>query len=331
MLAATALPLHLLFPLASSLLYVAAALSLRRAAEHGAGLWRSIFVMNLAAVACFLPLLAGRPGPGPFPLWQPASIAALFVLAQTLTMLAFNRGDVSVATPVMGTKVLFVAALVTLIVGDPIIPDYWLSAAMSAAGIALLSLRGKDDPQRPHHHHLPLTIIASLSAAACYALFDVLVRKWSPAWGVSRLLPSIMSLAAILSLPLLLLNSCGSPSSPSKSEISNPAPSPPLPFSRSPFVSLPPASRGPLLLGSLLLGLQALFLVRTLGLYPDTTRINIVYNTRGLWSVAAVWLVGHWWANTERHVGRATFLYRLGGATLLLAAIIIAVTHPLSD
>ena len=306
MLAATALPLHLLFPLASSLLYVAAALSLRRASEHGAGLWRSTFVMNLAAAACFLPLLAGHSGPGPFPLWQPASIAALFVLAQTLTMLAFNRGDVSVATPVMGTKVLFVAALVTLIVGDPIIADYWLSAAMSAAGIALLSLRGKDDPERPHHHHLPLTIIASLSAAACYALFDVLVRKWSPAWGVSRLLPAIMGLAALMSLAL-------------------------LPLFEGPLHRYPRGARGPLLLGSLLLGLQALFLVRTLGLHPDTTRINIVYNTRGLWSVAAVWLVGHWWANTERHVGRTTFLYRLAGAALLLIAIIIAVTHPFSE
>jgi drug/metabolite transporter (DMT)-like permease len=304
MLAATDLPLHLLFPLASSLLYVAAALSLRRASEQGAGLWRSTFVMNLAAAACFLPLLVGQPGPGPFPLWQPLSIASLFIVAQTLTMLAFNRGDVSVATPVMGTKVLFVAALVTLLVRESIIADYWLSAAMSAAGIALLSLRGKDDPERPHHHHLPLTIIASLSAAACYALFDVLVRKWSPAWGVSRLLPAIMGLASVMSLALVALF-------------------------EGPLHRIPRSARGPLLLGALLLGLQALLLVRTLGLYPDTTRINIVYNTRGLWSIAAVWLVGHWWANTERHVGRATLLYRFSGAALLLAAIIIAVTHPL--
>jgi hypothetical protein len=70
-------------------------------------------------------------------------------------------------------------------------------------------------------------------------------------------------------------------------------------------------------------------LVATLGLFPDTTRINVVYNSRGLWSVVAVWLVGHWWGNTERDAGRAALLWRFAGAALMLAAIVIAVTHPL--
>src|SRR5687767_6842626 len=125
------LPLHLLFPFASSVLYVAAALSLRRAAEARAGVWRSTFIMNIAAAICFLPLLVGPPGPGPTPAWQAAVIAALFVIAQSLTMVALNKGDVSVATPVMGTKVVFVAVFVTLIVGDALPVDYWVSAAMS--------------------------------------------------------------------------------------------------------------------------------------------------------------------------------------------------------
>ena len=72
----------------------------------------------------------------------------------------------------------------------------------------------------------------------------------------------------------------------------------------------------------------AAFLVRTLGLYPDTTRINIVYNCRGLWSVLAVWFVGHWWGNTERHIGKAAFRWRIAGAILLLGAIVVAVMLP---
>jgi hypothetical protein len=93
---------------------------------------------------------------------------------------------------------------------------------------------------------------------------------------------------------------------------------------------VPRAGRGPLLLGSFFLGLQALLLVRTLGVYPDTTRINIVYNTRGLWSVLAVWLVGHWWGNTERHAGRAVLGWRFAGAGLMLGAIVIAVVRPIA-
>src|SRR4029078_9781008 len=77
---------------------------------------------------------------------------------------------------------------------------------------------------------------------------------------------------------------------------------------------LPRASRRPVFLGAMFMGLQAVSLVATLGLYPDTTRINVVYNSRGLWSVLAVWLVGHWWGTTERPAGRATLLWPLAGA-----------------
>src|SRR4051812_14132254 len=139
---AAALPLHLLFPLLSSVLYVAAALSLKRATETRAGVWRTTFVMNVAAAVCFAALLPLAPGPGPHPPWQALTLAALFVAGQALTMIALNRGDVSVATPVIGLKVVFVTFFVALIVGDRMLLDYWLSAGMSALGIALLNLGG---------------------------------------------------------------------------------------------------------------------------------------------------------------------------------------------
>ena len=266
-------------------------------------MWRSTFVMNLAAALCFSVLLVEPAGPGPTPLWQPAVIAALFIAGQASTMIALSRGDVSVATPVVGTKVVFVALFVTLIAGERLIVDYWLSAGMSAAGIFLLNLGGGG---RHGRRRLALTIAASLAAAASYALFDVLVRKWAGAWGVGRLLPAVMGCAAVMSLAL-------------------------RPAFEGPLSAVPRSARGPLLLGAAFMGLQAILLVRTLGVYPDTTRINVVYNSRGLWSVLAVWLVGHWWGNTERHAGRGVLAWRLAGAALLLGAIVVAVAHPIDS
>jgi drug/metabolite transporter (DMT)-like permease len=299
------LPLHLLFPLASGLLFVAAALSLKRASQGRAGLWRSTFVMNVIVAACFAVLLAdpaGKAGPGPRPAWQAALIAALFFGGQAFTMLALSRGDVSVATPVVGTKVVFVAFFATLLVGDRLLVDYWVSAGMSVLGICLLNLGGDAGGR---HHHLALTVASSLAAAACFGLFDVLVRMYAPAWGVGRLLPAVMALAAVMSLAL-------------------------WPAFEGPLRDIPLPARGPLLLGSLFLGVQAVMLVRTLGLYPDTVRINVVYNTRGLWGVLGVWAVGHWWGNTERHAGRAAFFCRAAGAALMLGAIVVAVVHPIA-
>ena len=301
-LAATESAAHLVFPLASSVLYVAAALSLKRSSQQGAGVWRSTFVMNLVVAACFaVMILLGPAGPGPTPPWQAAALGTLFMAGQALTMVALSRGDVSIATPVIGTKVVFVALFVTLVAGERLIADYWLSAGMSAAGIALLNMSGAP---RGGRRNLGLTIVSSLAAAACYALFDVLVRQWSAAWGVGRLLPAAMAVGAVMSLAL-------------------------WPLFEGPLTRFPRAAWRPLLLGSVLIGVQALLLTRTLGLYPDTTRINVVYNSRGLWSVVAVWLVGHWWGNTERHAGRAALAWRLAGAALLLGAIVVAVTEPI--
>lgn len=304
-------PTHLLFPFASSLLYVASALSLKRASQLGAGVWRSTFALNVAAAACFAVLPWVDPaGPGPSVLWQPLLIALLFVAGQACTMVALNKGDVSVATPVVGTKVIFVAFFVTLIVGDRLPVDYWASAGMSVGGIALLNLGGGKNSSidavgiGARRRTLALTVIASLGAAACYGLFDVLVRLWSPAWGVGRLLPTVMAMSAGLSLAL-------------------------WPLFEGPITSIPRPARGPLLSGALLLGAQALLLVRTLGLHPDTTRINVVYNGRGLWSVLAVWAVGHWWGNTERNAGAAALTWRAAGAALLLGAIVVAVVRPI--
>jgi hypothetical protein len=47
--------------------------------------------------------------------------------------------------------------------------------------------------------------------------------------------------------------------------------------------------------------------------------------------VLAVWLVGHWWGNTERHAGRVALAWRLAGAALLLAAIVVAVVQPIDS
>jgi hypothetical protein len=51
------------------------------------------------------------------------------------------------------------------------------------------------------------------------------------------------------------------------------------------------------------------------------TAINIVYNSRGIWSVLLVWLVGPWFGNIERAHGVKIMITRLSGSMLLLSAI----------
>jgi drug/metabolite transporter (DMT)-like permease len=286
---------YLLLPLASSVLYVCGALFLKQAGGHGVGLWRTTFVANLICGALFNVLwFLGGSFPSFALWWQPAVVALLFLAGQVLSFLAIERGDVSVATPVLGVKVVLVAILVSLVLREPVSWALWLAAILSSVGIVFLNRSGVGHP----HHHAGLTIALGMLAAACYALFDVLVQKWSPAWGAGRFLPMLMWFVALYSFAL-------------------------VPFFHAPLRAVPRAAWRPLLGGGFFIAAQGIFLISAVSLYGKATEINVVYSSRGLWSVLAVWWLGHWFGNTERERGASVLRWRLLGASLLMAAIVL--------
>ena len=289
--------MYLLLPLLSSLLYVGGALFLKQAGGHGVGLWRTTFVANLICGASFnvLWFLGGN-----FPTvalwWQPAVVALLFFAGQILSFLAIERGDVSVATPVLGVKVVMVAVFVTLVLHEALAVALWLAAILSSVGIVFLNRSGAGQS----HHHTGLTIGLGMLAAACYALFDVLVQKWSPAWGAGRFLPMLMWFVALYSLAL-------------------------IPFFHAPLRAVPRPAWRPLFCGGALIATQGILFISALSTYGKATAINVVYSARGLWSVLAVWWLGHWFGNTERKRGAHVLRWRLVGALLLMAAIVLVI------
>ncbi|MEA3210531.1 MAG: hypothetical protein QOE70_3588 [Chthoniobacter sp.] len=191
---------HLLFPLVASLLYVGAALFLKRAQQLGAGVLRTTFIANVAVALVFSALLPlGGKGQAWTQLWQPALVAVLFVAGQALALLALARGDVSVATPVLGAKTIFVAWFTTLLLATRLPWQLWCAAGLSFGAIALLN-RAPGTGTSAGRGRLGRTIFFSMLAAAAYALFDVLVQKWAPAWGAGRFLPIMFGLSSAMSL-----------------------------------------------------------------------------------------------------------------------------------
>ena len=78
-----------------------------------------------------------------------------------------------------------------------------------------------------------------------------------------------------------------------------------------------------LLGGSFVLAAQAIIFISSLAYFRNATAANVVYSSRGLWSVALVWLVGHWFGNREQQLGAAILRWRLIGAALMLVAIVL--------
>jgi drug/metabolite transporter (DMT)-like permease len=281
----------LALPLASAMLYVIGALLMRRAADFGVGFWRTTFVANLICAATFSPLLLLG---GKFHLdllWQPAVVALLFVLGSVLNFISLDRGDVSIATPVLGIKIILVALLSTLIVGELIPLKLWLAAGLSTTAIALLNRT-----RAAHHHHVTSTILAAGSSAASFALFDVLVQKWSPAWGLGRFPPIMLGFVAIYAFGL-------------------------VPRFPAPLRIIPGPAWRWLIGGSLVMAVQSLIFVGTVAYFGHATTANVIYSSRGLWSVVVVWIIGHWFHNAEQQLGSGILRWRLIGSAMMLLAI----------
>jgi len=291
-------PLHLLGPLGASMMYVVSVLFFKRSADYGVGLWRTAFISNLAMGIFFAPLwLLGGPGQPWTLVWQPLCGGALFFVGQIFTFLAQTRGDVSVATPMMGVKVLLVALISTLLLSERIPGKWWIAAALSTLGVALLGLAGGGGKR----HHVLKTMMFAALASTAFATADVLIQKWAREWGAGRFLPLMFGSVAVASVGL-------------------------IPLFRAPLSAVPRAAWKWLFPGAVLMALQAATLATTMAIRGDATAVNIVYSSRGLWSVVAVWLIGHWFSNTEQQLGGSVLRWRLAGATAMLAAIVLVVT-----
>jgi drug/metabolite transporter (DMT)-like permease len=283
-------------PLAAAVVFVFGALFLKRASDLGAGAWRTAQIANYftaAAAVALLPL--GGTIPSSSMWWQPPFAALLFFAGQILSLLALNTGDVTVATPVLGLKIVLVAVLSTLLIGDPVGARLWTAAALSTTAIALLNL----NPGHTHRH-IGTTILLAGLAAASYACFDVVVQKWSPAWGTGRFLPLVMGIAAVYSIPLRRFDTSREPEG--------------RPY------------RPWLLAGAACFAVQGLTFITSVSLYRHATTANILYSSRGLWSVIGVWTIGHWFTNREQHLGTRVLVSRFLGAILLLSAILMVLT-----
>jgi drug/metabolite transporter (DMT)-like permease len=288
-------PLATILPLLSAFGYTFAALMLKRATEGGVGPWRVTFLTNWAAAAVFAPWWFT--GGEPFSwtnLIHAVVTAGLFFAGQILTFLALTRGDVSITTPVLGTKVMFVAFLAVLLGSEPLSGTLVFAALITTVATGLLGM-----DRRVEATNLWPSLLYGLTAAMFFATTDILMQRWVKEWGFGHFVPVMFLVIAVLSFSL-------------------------VPFFKGSLAAMPPASFRWAVAGGATLGLQATGMAYAISVFHEVTTTNILYNTRGIWSVIIVWVVGHWFGNTEREHGARVMLRRLAGAALLLGAVFLS-------
>jgi drug/metabolite transporter (DMT)-like permease len=291
--------MHLLLPLIAGILLICGLLLLKQTASHGVSPWTTAFLSNHWSAASFATLWFFGGTMQPWHLfYQPLAIALLFIAGIGFTFTAVQVGDVSIATPVLGVKVVFVA-LLSMLVNDTGLPKpLWIGAILAAVGIGLIQWTGSGQ-----HRRILATIALAMSASVSFATFDILVQRWSPIWGAGRFLPityAIVALCSWLWAPKVQWK-----------------------------LIIDQRTRCPLLIGSMLVGAQAICIVLALALYGDAVRVNIVYALRGLWGVLFAWVAAHLWGyRASVDSTRNQMLVRLLGAITLTIAVVVALAAP---
>jgi drug/metabolite transporter (DMT)-like permease len=288
--------LVLALPALAALGYVAAVLLLKNALNAGCRQSQVNLAANLVPAGLFqmLWLVADRVDWSE--MWRPALATVSFLIGQIFTFRALRAGEVSVATPLLGTKVLLTAVFSALLFGQAIAATWWIGAAASTMGVVLVTgatwrllaprLRKPD-------------AMYSLGAAAFFGLTDVLVQHWARSVGIPAFVAVMFGLVGVASLFLF------------------------LPGEGRRIFTLPGAAWAPLLIGSTVLGVQALGMAVALGLHESATAVNIVYSSRAVWSVVFAWLVARIWSGDEAHDSAEVMRRRLAGAVLLFAAVVV--------
>jgi drug/metabolite transporter (DMT)-like permease len=297
-------PGALILPLGAGFGYACGAIAIKRAL--GAGIsagWVNFFCNATLALFFQVFWLFSGAALTPWTSLAPMMCGVLFFLGQVATFQAIASGDVSVATPLLGVKVILVALFSVFLIGHTLPSSWWLASLLASIGIALISYSPGS-----RHKHLLATISWSLGAASLFALTDVLVQRGVPAVGYNRFAPMMFGMTGICSclhLPGLLRGRiCGRGTSLQAGER---------------FVF--PSGFTWLAAGALLLSLQALGMYSAIGFYGSASLTNILYGSRCLWSVLLVWLLGMSAAETTSQ-GNNSFVmvWRLLGALLLFGA-----------
>lgn len=286
---------YLWIVLGSSFVYTLAALCVKRSSIAGVDPWKTTVVWNGLLALVSLPCWFVADPPGDLrSLIIPLLMSFAFFLGQLLNVLAIQKGDVSLVTPILGTKIVFVGVLAIVFLEDEIGILVWTGALLAVLGIFLM--RGNTHTERKR---LLPSIILGLVSALSYGAFDVAMQKFGSDAGYAQTVSRTFLFTFLWSLLL-------------------------IPKWKSSEQGIDMNTWYWLLGGGVLQAGQAMAFVYVLTTYGDATRVNVLYSSRAFWSILLVWVIGHWFSNTERHLGKAVFSRRLAGSSLLVVAIILA-------
>jgi drug/metabolite transporter (DMT)-like permease len=286
---------HLIFPLLAAILFAVASLFFKQGYTRGATALQTFHWSNLVGLVVFLPLWIGGDPIALADLWHPALVSLLILMAGGLMFASIAVADVSLATPLMGTKVIFVALAQVMITSEVLTARLWIACVLTALGILLIGYKDLRNGKGGWRG-----VVYAIGSALCFGVADVFMQQWAPLYGKFAFLGAVAVLIGIASALVLTQQGWGR-------------------------IRLPRATLKPVIIGGGVLASQAMMMGYALGFFHDAARVNVVYGSRGLWSLLLVWWLGSRFQNRERESNRDAFRWRVAGTLFVTSAIVLAI------
>jgi len=288
------IPPYFSLALIAAVTYSLGGLLNKQAMAGGCGSCRVTALTLWSSALLLLPFMFLNNDPLPMHLWvQPLITAACFSAGTGFFILALRTGDLSLVAPVSGIKPVLNALLVSALLGVSVPLSTWAACGLTA--IALIIMR---TPNTSTPHSFLRTTGVTFLAVFSFALCDTFFQHWAKNWGGLRFAAIMISIPALVVLGF-------------------------IPFFGTPWNQLKRPVKIHALAGAALCAGPAICIALALSRYGHAPEVNVVYSTRSLFSIAAVWLLGQKIGSIEHTAGRRVFLRRVAGAVILTVAIIL--------
>lgn len=168
----------ILFPVFAAACYAFGVIAIKCASKNKTISGMSLLTMNnLLSGAVFIPQIFFAPAlPEISIIWQPLLAGAFCAAGNLATFICAERGEVSLMTPIMGVKILFVLMFSNIMLHAKLPSSIIFAGAMCCAAVFLMGKsKGKPDRQK-----FRFTVFLALCACASYAACDVLMQKYAP-------------------------------------------------------------------------------------------------------------------------------------------------------
>ena len=285
-----------LLALLAGLIYAAGAIAGKKALELGCGQVRAVILSNLILSLCFIPHFFLSEGwPSLRELGIGAGLGSIFLLAQALLFRALRAGDASMVSPLMGVKSILVAFFLVALgfSSSPLPPSTWVAAGLTALAVALIGW-----PARHTGRTSAKGIVLAIASAASFSLLDSMVPHFSHQTDPVRMLFCIFGSLGVLTLCL-------------------------LPWKEEALFRRKEQGDRWVWTSGVLIALQAVLMSTAIACYRVPTEVNVVYSSRGLWTVILVAWLGRWLCLGEGNLSKWTKLRRLAGCILLGVCILL--------